>query len=79
MKFTIRCKGLQEIERHNSHTNTVEGSIAGKSVDFTTVIMANFQSHKDYNLDCYLGIDSVLIDDNLKVGDVYEVEIRKLK
>lgn len=79
MKFNIRCKGLQEVERHNSQTQTVESSIAAKAEDFTTVVMANFQSHKDYTLDCYLSIDSALIDDNLKVGDVYIVEIQKLK
>jgi hypothetical protein len=40
-------------------------------------VLASFQSHTE-NMDAYISLDTKLISDDLKIGDVYEVEIRKV-
>jgi hypothetical protein len=80
MKFVIRCKSLQEVERYENIPVNCEATLRQQKdeTNSTIVVIANFQQHKDSKLDCYIGIDAALVDDNLRIGDEYEVEIRKV-
>lgn len=75
MKFIIRCKRLEEITRHQTGQVATGEVISDK--DAVLSIMAGFNSVTE-NLDCYFSVDIKLISDDIKIGDEYEVEIRKV-
>jgi hypothetical protein len=76
MKFRIKCKRLEEATRHSGAEQVVSGEVREKTNEEFFVV-ATFQSHTE-NMDAFISLDTKLISDDLKIGDVYEVEIRKV-
>lgn len=78
MKFKIRCKSLQEVERHSNQVRC-EGVATERMREEhrVFVIVAGFQ-HANQDFDAYMSFDIKLIGDDIKVGDEYEFELRKV-
>lgn len=80
MKFKIRCRSLEEIERYSNQqvacgTPSLKDSEQPELLSFN---IARLQAYKMGEVDAFISLPTALIDDNIKLGDMFEVEIRKV-
>lgn len=77
MKFKIECTRLEKAEKRNG-AGAMSMVAQDKDVKVRYYVAAAFNAHME-NVDCYISLPSELLDDNLKIGDEFEVEIRRVK
>jgi len=75
MKLIIRCTTLREVTTDGAMAVNASGIVNPEK--FKTYVEASFEAHQKDNVNFYISIPTQLLDDDMRIGDEYEVTFTK--